>query len=642
MKPGLKALAILLLFAGLVLVNYLAANLPLRLDATAGKIYTLTPGTRAILARVGEPITLDFYFSRDSASTPIQVKNYADQVLEMLHQYVRASGGRITLNVINPEPDTPEEEKAAAAGLQPINSPDSGGDPVYFGLAATQADKHAALPSFSSAREQLLEYDLSLLISDVGRVDADKPKLGLITSLPLQGTSPQETQMMMMMQQQPKPGQYVATEWAHNFNLQAVQSDADKLPDNLDALAVIHPQNLSPKLQFAIDQFILSGKPVFLAVDPSSQYFKRQGGQQMMMGGPQPGVSSDLPLLLNAYGIGYNAQAIVGDPLNSTKVRTSRTGAVSDMPTWLSLDKDSGNAQSPATAQLKSFFFVEAGSFNIKAAPGVTVTPLIETSDQAGDLQAAMLQFAPPDEIARQITPSGKKTIAAVLQGKFKTAFPDGPPKDPAPAPDAPKPAEAEKKAATQNPEPKTQNLTESKSSSTLLVVADTDWLFDDFIFDPDARQAGYLMPRNDDLDFADNALDFLTGSTDLLSIRGKMPAQRPFKVVQEMEATARKKFDAQLTALEARLNEVQTKLSALQTKKTEGGRLVATPEMQKAIDDFRTQQAGIKSEQRDIRRTLREDIDSLGRRLLWINLLATPLAVGCFGLWFHRSRRRA
>src|SRR5476649_2509705 len=102
MKPGLKALALVLLFACLVLVNYLAAHLPLRLDATAGKIYTLTPGTRAILARVGEPVALDFYFSRDSETVPIQLKNYADQVLEMLHQYVRASGGRLVLNVINP------------------------------------------------------------------------------------------------------------------------------------------------------------------------------------------------------------------------------------------------------------------------------------------------------------------------------------------------------------------------------------------------------------------------------------------------------------------------------------------------------------------------------------------------------------
>ena len=173
------------------------------------------------------------------------------------------------------------------------------------------------------------------------------------------------------------------------------------------------------------------------------------------------------------------------------------------------------------------------------------------------------------------------------------------------------------------------------------MIVTDTDWLFDDYIFDPDLRQQGVLEPRNDNLAFAANALDYLAGSSDLLSIRGKGASLRPFKVVVDMEETARKKYDQQLTALEARLNEVQTKLGELQTKKTEGGRLVATPEVQKAIDDFRKQQAGIKTEQRDIRRTLREDIDALGRRLLWINLLTTPLLVGAFGLWFQRARKR-
>ena len=173
------------------------------------------------------------------------------------------------------------------------------------------------------------------------------------------------------------------------------------------------------------------------------------------------------------------------------------------------------------------------------------------------------------------------------------------------------------------------------------MIVTDTDWLFDDYIFDPDYRQQGILAPRNDNLAFAANALDYLSGSSDLLSIRGKGASLRPFKVVMDMEETARKKYDQQLTALEAQLNEVQTKLGELQTKKTEGGRLVATPEVQKAIEDFRKQQLVLKTQQREIRRTLREDIDALGRRLLWINVLATPLLVGAFGLWFQRARKK-
>src|SRR5512135_1588747 len=102
MKSGAKLLSVALLFVGLVLVNYLASSLPVRVDATAGKIFTLSPGTKALLGKLEEPVQLDFYFSRSATTLPITVKNYADRVLEMLHQYVRAARGKVNLTVIDP------------------------------------------------------------------------------------------------------------------------------------------------------------------------------------------------------------------------------------------------------------------------------------------------------------------------------------------------------------------------------------------------------------------------------------------------------------------------------------------------------------------------------------------------------------
>jgi len=119
MKIGKKALVVALLFVGLVLVNYLASSLPLRFDATAGQIYTLSPGTKALLGKIGEPIAIDFYFSKSVPGLRVDQKNYAERVREMLRQFVRASRGKISINLIDPEPDTPEEEKATAAGIEP-------------------------------------------------------------------------------------------------------------------------------------------------------------------------------------------------------------------------------------------------------------------------------------------------------------------------------------------------------------------------------------------------------------------------------------------------------------------------------------------------------------------------------------------
>jgi len=637
MKFGSKTLAIVLLLVGLVLVNYLASSIPVRLDATSESIYSLSNGTKAMLGKIEDPITLDLYFSRDANGLPIAYKNYAARVQEMARQYVRASRGKLTLNVINPRPDTPDEEKATGSGLTPQVA-QQGGEQFFFGLVVTQADLQKTIPAFTPQREQFLEYDLSKLVHSVQQFD--KPKLGLLTSLPLQGTSPQQMQMMMMMRQQPQPGQMVMTELEQSFEVVTVEPTATELPANLNVLFVAHPQNVAPKLQYAIDQFILSGKPVVLAVDPSSQHFKRQSNpQQMMMGGGPQNVSSDLPTLLNAYGIQYDAQKVVGDLENATQVQTGG-GGTARYPIWLSLrGKEWFSATSMPTAQLNSVMFIEAGSIAKREGSDVTFTPLVWTSSQSGDVASMMLQFAQPDDVAKQITPTGRKTVAALVTGKFKTAFPDGAPKDEKPPGEDPsKPAVPPAPAVPVD----ANRLTESKATSTLFIIADTDWLFDDY----SVRKFNFFgqsaaEPFNDNLAFAANAVEFLGGSQDLISIRGKGTSLRPFVVVRKMEAEAQKQYQAKLTELDTRLQQVQTKLTELQGKKGEGNRLVATPEMAKAIEDFQKQQAAMRGERREIRRALREDIDRLENRLLVINLLATPLLIGAFGVWFYRSRRK-
>ncbi|PAW68971.1 MAG: ABC transporter [Opitutia bacterium Tous-C1TDCM] len=630
MKPGSKSLAIALLLLGLVLVNYLASSLPVRVDATAESIYSLSAGTKTMLGKIEEPVSIDLYFTKDASGLPIAYKNYAARVQEMLRQYVRASRGKLTLNVVNPRPDTPEEERATASGLTPQVA-QQGGEQFFFGLIVTQADQQKTIPAFTPQREQFLEYDLSKLIYSVQQID--KRKLGLISSLPLQGTNPQEMQMMMMMRRQPQPSQMIVTELEQSFQIVAVEAAAAELPAGLDILVVAHPQNVSPKLQYAIDQFLLAGKPVIVAVDPASQHFKRQSNpqQQMMGGGPQ-NVSSDLPALFQAYGIQYDPQQVVGDLENATQVQTG-AGGVARYPIWLSLrGKDAFNAKSMPTAQLKSAMFIESGSLAKREGADVTFTPLVETSDQAGTVASMLLQFAQPDDVAKQITPSGKKTIAALVTGKFKSAFPAGAPQD-EPKPDAPAPAA---------PAAKADHLAESKTTSTLFVIADTDWLFDDY----SVRKFNFFgqtaaEPFNDNLAFAANTVEFLGGSQDLISIRSKGTSLRPFEVVRKMEATAQKQYQDKLTELDGRLQQVQTKLTELQGKKGEGNRLVATPELAKAIEDFQKQQAVMRGERREIRRALREDIDRLENRLLVLNLLSTPVAVLLFGLWFRSNRRK-
>lgn len=622
-------LTALLLALGLVALNYLASALPVRLDATSGGIYTLSPGTRSILAKLEEPVRLDLYFSASATGLRVHEKNYAARVQEMLHQYVRAARGRLELNIIDPKPDTPAEEQAAAAGL--TGQPLATGETVYFGLVATHADKREVISWFSLQREPFLEYDLTRAIHTVQLFD--RRKLGLLTSLPLRA---QADFMAMQMGRMPQ-NQLVLTEWERNFEIVPVENSASELPAGLDALAVIHPQGLSEKLQFAIDQFLLSGKPVFLALDPSSRAMAGRS-PQMMMGGA-PGTSSDLPVLLSGWGLAYNPQQVVGDLENATPVSTG-SGRVSRFPHWINLTSDGLDASALPTSQLSSLLFVEAGSVSLKeGVGGLTFTPLARTSDQSGDLAAATLRFGLADNVADNLTVSGAKTLAALVHGKFKSAFPNGAPPSAEPAkPEIP--TDGESKADTSAP---VESLKESTGNSTLFIVTDADWLLDDY----SVRRLNFLgmqayEPLNDNLAFASNTIEFLAGAEDLISLRGKDSSFRPFTVVRRMEAMAQRLYQEQLSALEARLADVQTKLSELQGKATEGNRLVASPEVAKAIEDFQQQQLAMRAERRQIRAALRADIERLEHTLAVLNLVVPVAFVVGFGLWFQRRRRAA
>jgi ABC-type uncharacterized transport system involved in gliding motility auxiliary subunit len=355
-----------------------------------------------------------------------------------------------------------------------------------------------------------------------------------------------------------------------------------------------------------------------------------------MFGGPQPSVSSDLPVLLGGWGVAYDPQKVVGDLVNAEEVEL-RDGSRVRYPVWINLTQDSFNPKALPTAQLGSALFVEAGSVALRPGTDLTFTPLIETSAKSGDIPTPALQFAQPDEVARQVTPTGKRTVAALVTGRFRTAFPDGAPSDPEPA----NPDKKEDKAGAKAQAPGA--LRQSKTSSILIIVADTDWLFDDY----SVRKFNFMgrtaaEPINDNLSFAANSLDFLAGSRDLISIRGKGNSVRPFTVVRQMEADAAERYKEKLTALEARINEVQGKLTELQGAKNEGGKLLASPEEARAIDEFQKQAAALRAERRGIRLSLREGIDSLENRLLAINLLGTPLLVCGYGFWFwYRHRRR-
>ncbi len=154
-----------------------------RLDLTQNGLYTVSPGTKATLAKLQEPVTLRFYFSRQPASGYAQIVAYAQRVRDLLQEYASLADGKVRFEEIDPQPFTPAEDDAVAQGL--TGAPTQEGDNVYFGLVGTNTlQGHEVIPFFDQSREEYLEYDLTSLVYKLSQ--PQKPKLGVISTLPLE------------------------------------------------------------------------------------------------------------------------------------------------------------------------------------------------------------------------------------------------------------------------------------------------------------------------------------------------------------------------------------------------------------------------------------------------------------------------
>ncbi|MBD5782411.1 GldG family protein [Pelagicoccus sp. NFK12] len=595
-----KIFAAVLVLINFVLLHYIVSSLPIRFDFTQEGIYTLSDSTENMLAKLEEPVSVEFYSSKSIADLPAWFKNFSDRVEQMMEQYEKASGGLIKLKVIDPKPDSPEEERAIAAGLNGTELPN--GDRVFLGMVVAQGETETIHPFFNWDRETFLEYDISKAIYETQLIT--KPRLGLITSLPLKAPP---AMPMMPGQQQQQSDQIILSQLETQFEIVEVDPSESALPADLDLLALIHPKNLSEDLQYSIDQYALSGKPVFLSLDPSSVMEREQGRQQMMMGQMSQPTPSDLPELLAAWGIEYDVSQVLTDQTNSLS-----QGRFTQ-PAWLIFRNEFVNRDLLPSSELDGVLLLEAGQLKHAADATTAWEPILTTSADSGQVQSMMLQFSDPSQIGRQAEPlSEPATVAGLLTGEAQTAFPE-----------------------------REDDNKKSSGNITVFIIADSDFLLDQF----SVQRVNFLgmqqvQKLNDNQDLANNFIEYLGGSRDLIGIRGKAGASRPFDVVQRMEAEAQKLYQAKLEVVEAELQETNQKLSQILSEQTGSGIIYATPEMEELIAENQKKQAELKSQIREIRSGLRQGIDRLGNTIGALNLLWAPLGLLAFALLFNRMRK--
>jgi ABC-type uncharacterized transport system involved in gliding motility auxiliary subunit len=602
--------------AGLLLiaVAFLAFNMlsalglgNVRLDLTEQKLYTISEGTERILGELDEPINLYFFYSDKAARDLAVLRNYAVRVQEMLKAYERAANGKIKLHIIDPEPFSEDEDKAAGFGLQAVPANQSG-EQIYFGLAGTNAlDGKQIIPFFPLDQEEFLEYQLSQLVQ--GLAKPERPVIGLLSGLQLNGG-------FDMMARQPMAPWMVMEEVRQLFKIDSLKAGIDQIPDQVSVLLLVHPKNLPEPTLYAIDQFVLRGGKLLVFVDPLSE----ADNAPPMLPGDDQGKASDLEPLFKAWGLRMVPDKVLGDGSYALAVSMGQGQRPARHAAWLALPQRAMSQDDVATAGLESINIATAGILEPLEGAKTQFVPLLQSSEYAMPFDAERFTaLANPEELIRDLEPTGERyAIAARISGPAQSAYPNG--------------IEGQRDGL------------KSADNINVIAVADTDLLTDRmWVQVQDFFGQRVPQPFADNAGFAINALDNLSGSDALISVRSRGRFSRPFEVVEALQREAEAQFRVKEEDLQKRLAETDQKLASLQQQDPTKA-LELTPEQQATVQQFIAEKLRIRKELREVRFQLNADIEALGRTLKLLNILAVPLLLtfGVLALWLWRRRKAA
>jgi gliding motility-associatede transport system auxiliary component len=614
---GTTLVALALLFIGLTLLfNYSLRGW--RLDLTQNHLYTIAPGTDRILKNIKEPINLYFFFSEKGANQIPQLKAYGVRVRELLEELQARSSGHVRLHVIDPAPFSEDEDRASELGLRstPLGAT---GSSFYFGLAGTNStDGHATIDFFDPNKEQFLEYDVVKLIYTLA--NPKKPVLAWLSTLNMGESFDQRTGQM-------RPAWALYSQAEQLFDIRTIESTAAKIDPDVNALVIVHPKGLSPATQWAVDQYALRGGHILLFVDPIAEADQAGADPHNPMAAMSADKSSHFSTLLTSWGVNFDPKQVVADRAHALTVSMRQGEAPIQHLGILGLDQSSFDKNDVVTAGLSSVNVATAGYLTPVKGATTRFESILRSSAEAEPMPAERFAMLfDPSSLRDGFKPTGQRyTLAARVTGNVKTMFPSGPPTGVTLAPGQ-------------------TALKESIKPLNLIVFADTD-LLSDFMWVRETNFFGQTVAQAlaSNGDMVLNALDNLSGSSDLISVRGRASFRRPFDRVDALRRTADDRFRAKEQELEKQLRETEEKLTALQSKRSDQSSIILTPEQEKELDQFQQQKLSIRKQLRAVRAGLEEDINGLGVEMKVINIIVVPfvfaLAVVLLAVWRRQQR---
>ena len=595
-----------------------------RVDLTENRLYTLSDGTKRILESIDEPINLYFYYSDQATAGMPSLRSYAGRVREMLEEFEDEADGMLRLSVIDPLPFSEDEDRATQFGLQGVQL-GATPDPVYLGLAGTDSvDNEEVIGFFQPDKESFLEYDIAKLVSTLA--NPERNVIGLISGVDMAGGFNPQTQGMT-------PPWVVYEQAQQLFELRSLGTSIEEIDDDVSLLWIVQPKSLPNSTLYAIDQFVLHGGKALVFVDPVADLDPAQT-EGMPQGMPPMGQGSDLPTLFKAWGIEFAADQVVIDAQLALPISTRGSARPIRHYGYLGVGPDWMSADDVVTADLSVINLATAG--HIRLPEGSGFEPLLTSSTTSAEMQASRLSFLPdPSVLQNGFTPSGEEyVLAARVTGTLDSAFPNGRPSmTVSSAPDD----------SDGTADDSSGHVAVSAEPANIIVVADVDMLGNQMWVQVQnffGQQLASAFASNGA--FVINALENLSGSSDLIAVRSRASFTRPFTRVDQLRAAAEAEYRETEQRLQTELADTERRLVELQSTREDSGNLLLSDEQQAEIDRFIDQRATIRKELRAVQRNLDQDIERLGTRLKIINIGLVPLLLTVFLVVAAWRRSRA
>ena len=620
-------IGVVVIFIGIVLFNTITAQLKFKADLTEGDLFTLSEGSKKLLEDLkeegdGSKLEIRFYLTQGEKGVPVFVSEHGRRIEDLLDQYQEYAGSNIELKKINPRRDTDEEELAVNDGIQLLNNA------FYVGMAVSFLDTTEVIPFFDPAKSTTLEYDISRAIKNVLKLKEDRQTIGVMSSLNVWGGPDASNPMAMMNRGAQQPPWFFLRQLQQDFNVERLEATATEISDDIDLLLVIHPKNISDATEYAIDQFVLSGRKLIVFADPLA--LKDEGNNQNpQMRIPGMGGASTLSRLFTKWGVNFENSKVVAD-FNFRLNQRDPLSRGRIMPAYLALGKKAFNQEEIVTRDLGSIRMPYAGSFDVSnLATGLTAKELISSSDQAKLVDGMSSQFNGEKIMDSFLTgsedgkPTGTKkfALAVKISGTFTTAFPDGKPG-----------SNGEEEESDEEKTTNSNHLKESESENHVCLIGDTDLLSEEHFL----IQQRFLLSQN--VSFVQNIIDHF-GDDTLINIRSRNQ-DRPFTTIMDLEKEAQSKFEDKLKKLEAEQQAILQEKTKLEStgKGQNQFTLSIDPE---ALKDIQKKELEKRKQIREIRKELRSEIDLIQLQIKLANIVSMPALVIIAGIIFFVRKRK-